>query len=121
MSIEHLRQRILSSVPVPKTPSVYRDWKLIVAAKYTDVFFPPLSPVKNKILKNVVAAITASGVDYKEFFEWLVVNWKYMDKLSAIEDFKKYYYPEIDLVLRHYAKLLNLYKGQLKGHRPTIR
>lgn len=111
MSASDLEQRIRSNVK-PKKETPYSIWKEVVLESYPNVFFPAISAKTNKILKAVVENIQEQEVDVKVFFTWTVDNWLTLSKRTGITIFDKYPYPELDVVLYNYAKLLNFYINQ---------
>lgn len=46
---------------------------------------------------------------FADFAEWIVHNWPKLSQITSINAFSKYEYPELDLVLYNYPKLINFY------------
>lgn len=91
-------------------PSEYDTWRASVLSEYPNVFFPSLSAKKKKILKAVVQRLHSdTEYSWKDFIEWVVKSWPKLHDLTSIKEFSKYEYPELDLVLYNYDKLINLY------------
>lgn len=111
MSVRDLEQRIRSNVK-PRKETPYLIWKEVVLESYPSVFFPAISAKTNKILKAVAETIKEYEVDTRVFFTWIVENWLTLAKRTSITAFDKYPYPELDVVLYNYAKLLNFYINQ---------
>lgn len=106
----NLNDRITSNKKTTKKPSEHSVWRAKVVEKYPDVYFPTLSVKKNKILKAVVQQLhTNTSYTWEEFSEWVVTQWPTLSKQTDIKAFGKYSYPELDLVLQHYDKLINMY------------
>lgn len=109
MSLDDLKSRIQTTKKQPK-PSEYDTWRASVLSKYPDVFFPTLSAKKKKILKAVVQRLQSdTSGDWQGFAEWVVDSWPYLHKMTNLDAFEKYKYPELDLVLYNYDKLINFY------------
>ena len=109
MSLDNLKRKVETTKGKGK-PSEYNTWRACVLEKYPNVFFATLSPAKNKILKAVVQRLQQeTEYTFADFAEWIVHNWPKLSQITSINAFSKYEYPELDLVLYNYPKLINFY------------
>lgn len=109
MSLDNLKSKVERTRGKGK-PSEYNTWRACVLSKYPNVFFANLSPPKKKILQAVVQRLQReTEYTFEDFAEWIVHNWPKLSQITSINAFSKYEYPELDLVLYNYTKLINFY------------